>query len=656
MVTVGQMGVPVSLTLVNNSSDDPGGPPVDSNRTMTIDLVAHTPACDIVDSTGTCPVGSREPGVFVVVGPGTGTGGSSGCGGMWTISAPNSATGEVMFTPPGGPGTLILGPTSGPGSDTRCTIVFTVNVMALPANDANPTSPGIQTVQLARTMSHFSDNAQLSGGGTGSDVTRVQGAPTPTLTSTSTPTASSTPTATPTATDTPTQTPTNSPTRTPTFTPTNSPIPLPPCGNGVLNPGEQCDDGNTIDGDGCDSNCTFTGCGNGIVTAGEECDDGNHVNGDGCDANCTFTRCGNGIVTSGEECDDGNLVNGDGCDSNCKTTRCGNGVVSPGEQCDDGNLINGDGCDSNCTPTGCGNGIVTAGEECDDGNHINNDGCDSNCTRPRCGNGIVNPGEECDDGNAVNGDGCDVNCTTTRCGNGIISPGEQCDDGNTVNGDGCESNCVFTPCGPNKPGLIPGYCGSRTNDCLQEFCVVPPPPQDGPHSLPSNIMVCKEGDPSCDSTVGDNICTFKVALCFNVIDSRYPCVSEHSVERVHLRRPSQGLARTTIDKANRDALEAALIALGGKVGGQCRKPGPKFGKFCTSAADCGGGPCSGRNIFFNPPVTATHVCTPYADFKVPLGVTPSGVKNGQGDIRMGTVPPKGSRFADGDILKFICRP
>src|SRR6185295_19732910 len=36
-------------------------------------------------------------------------------------------------------------------------------------------------------------------------------------------------------------------------------------------------------------------------------------------------RCGDGIVNlEGEECDDGNLVDGDGCDGNCTVTRCGN--------------------------------------------------------------------------------------------------------------------------------------------------------------------------------------------------------------------------------------------------------------------------------------------------------------------------------------------
>jgi hypothetical protein len=37
------------------------------------------------------------------------------------------------------------------------------------------------------------------------------------------------------------------------------------------NVGEECDDGNNLDGDGCDSNCTITACQNGIMTTGEAC-------------------------------------------------------------------------------------------------------------------------------------------------------------------------------------------------------------------------------------------------------------------------------------------------------------------------------------------------------------------------------------------------
>ena len=59
-------------------------------------------------------------------------------------------------------------------------------------------------------------------------------------------------------------------------------------------------------------------------------------------------QCGNAIVEPGEQCDDGNSTNGDACENNCTVPTCGNGIVYPGEQCDDGNTSNGDGCDSQC--------------------------------------------------------------------------------------------------------------------------------------------------------------------------------------------------------------------------------------------------------------------------------------------------------------------
>jgi len=39
------------------------------------------------------------------------------------------------------------------------------------------------------------------------------------------------------------------------------------CGNGNLDPGEMCDDGNLINGDSCSISCTF--CGNNGVNAPE---------------------------------------------------------------------------------------------------------------------------------------------------------------------------------------------------------------------------------------------------------------------------------------------------------------------------------------------------------------------------------------------------
>jgi cysteine-rich repeat protein len=58
--------------------------------------------------------------------------------------------------------------------------------------------------------------------------------------------------------------------------------------------------------------------------------------------------CGNGRLESGEQCDDGNRRNNDACTNWCKLARCGDGILGPGEQCDDGNTNNGDACTNAC--------------------------------------------------------------------------------------------------------------------------------------------------------------------------------------------------------------------------------------------------------------------------------------------------------------------
>ena len=62
-------------------------------------------------------------------------------------------------------------------------------------------------------------------------------------------------------------------------------------------------------------------CGDGVQDAGEECDDGNTADGDGCGHSCRIERCGDGLIqlANGESCDDGNTTNGDGCDATCHT-------------------------------------------------------------------------------------------------------------------------------------------------------------------------------------------------------------------------------------------------------------------------------------------------------------------------------------------------
>ena len=83
------------------------------------------------------------------------------------------------------------------------------------------------------------------------------------------------------------------------------------CGDGVLGPGEACDDGfqGNSDNAACTSTCAAAVCGDGLLWAGEEeCDSGPNNNDHsygGCTESCTYgARCGDGLLQADhEECD-----------------------------------------------------------------------------------------------------------------------------------------------------------------------------------------------------------------------------------------------------------------------------------------------------------------------------------------------------------------
>lgn len=209
----------------------------------------------------------------------------------------------------------------------------------------------------------------------------------------------------------------------------------PVCGDKAIEAGEDCEDGNVADGDGCSAlclrepgyiclnpgeACILEVCGDGSRTASETCDDANAVPGDGCDAACQveggwvcptpgaacLPRCGDGLVVGSERCDDANVTSGDGCAPNC--------LVEPGWF----------GCPpagAACQAAACGNGVVEANEGCDDANDVSGDGCNAVCLREPafdasgmtaavCGDGARTLGEDCDDGNVMDGDGCSAAC------------------------------------------------------------------------------------------------------------------------------------------------------------------------------------------------------------------------------------------------------
>ncbi|MEZ4223942.1 MAG: DUF4215 domain-containing protein [Polyangiaceae bacterium] len=214
--------------------------------------------------------------------------------------------------------------------------------------------------------------------------------------------------------------------------------PEPGCGDGVVNAGESCDDGNSVSGDGCAADCMAIEQGYACPTPGKPC--------------VSTVVCGDSKITGTETCDDGNAVAQDGCDASCQ--------LEPGYQCP---LVG-----VRCEAKQCGDGIVAGAEQCDDGTPGGGDGCSATCQledgykcvtpnapceKTVCGDGKAEGTEQCDDGDNDMGDGCTPFCINepdcsgseckSKCGDGIRLPGdnEQCEDGNTVSGDGCSATC-----------------------------------------------------------------------------------------------------------------------------------------------------------------------------------------------------------------------
>ena len=306
--------------------------------------------------------------------------------------------------------------------------------------------------------------------------------------------------------------------------------PLPTCGDGSLDAGEECDDGNGVDGDGCTRACRSERCGDAVLQDNEECDgslvsdtsceDRGFAGGSiACDDSCTIDEsgcvlpgCGNGIAEGDEECDAadfGEITCGDFgfdfgqlvCDdctidtALCGTlARCGDGILQGDEECDDGNRIERDGCSLDCRIEECGNRILERelGEECD-GNQVVSYECDAGtfpfgilrcgddctfgepeCEDPaRCGDGVRDIGEGCDDGNTTPGDGCGATCVPEACGNSALDAGEAC-DGDELGGAACSDfgfeagEMACDTCRLDFSGCFDPVCGNGVTDPGEE--------------------------------------------------------------------------------------------------------------------------------------------------------------------------------------------
>ncbi|HRE87714.1 MAG TPA: MopE-related protein, partial [Myxococcota bacterium] len=266
------------------------------------------------------------------------------------------------------------------------------------------------------------------------------------------------------------------------------------CGDAKLTPGpEQCDDGNNVNGDGCNVGCEVEpgwvctgvagarsvcqlGCGNGSIQPPEECDDGNSINNDGCTNSCKLPKCTDDIrnqnetdVDCGGSCPD--CINGEQCLSgnDCQSNYCLNGVCAT-PNCTD-NVKNGaeTGVDCGGPCPGCSVGNPCGGHpDCASGLWCIN----SICRAPTCTDGIKNGAETGVDcggptcGACGTGQGCGQasHCVSGVCTGGICQAAT-CSDG-VRNGSETGVDCGGPTCGACGTGQ---GCGQASH-CVSGVC------------------------------------------------------------------------------------------------------------------------------------------------------------------------------------------
>ncbi len=236
-------------------------------------------------------------------------------------------------------------------------------------------------------------------------------------------------------------------------------------------------------------------CGDGVVQTGEECDDGNLTSGDGCSRACT-NEAPSASCNAGYSC----VVNGkvDMGGGALLAWECGNRyghhdrpMLDPNQPAcgDQGKCLRCEtdfepwegerGTEPPETPSTCGDGIcqeiVCMAIGCPQPETPSS--CPVDCApdaaiTPVCGNGIVEAYELCDDGNdneeTDECSRCDINSAyiNSRCGNGVREGQEQCDDGNMINGDGCSNYCTWSQMEPTDPVPPSGNSCSNGYECV----------------------------------------------------------------------------------------------------------------------------------------------------------------------------------------------
>ncbi|HYC53934.1 MAG TPA: hypothetical protein VEL28_03250, partial [Candidatus Binatia bacterium] len=242
------------------------------------------------------------------------------------------------------------------------------------------------------------------------------------------------------------------------------------CGNGTVEPGEGCDDGNDVDGDCCSAECATEASGAPCASDGNSCTN-DRCNGSGaCTHPANSAPCDDGLFCNGtDQCASRScsLHAGDPCtagvECNDQCNAAGNCFVGAGTACtDDGSDCTTDACDGAGI---CAHQALPAGSECaGDGNPCTNDVCDG---EGACNHPVVPAGTPCqDDGNPCTSDVCDVagNCVHENLGAGAACgdpAGSSCSAADSCDGAG---NCLSNHAAPGSA------CDDDANVCTNDVC------------------------------------------------------------------------------------------------------------------------------------------------------------------------------------------
>ncbi|MDO8623692.1 MAG: DUF4215 domain-containing protein [archaeon] len=282
-------------------------------------------------------------------------------------------------------------------------------------------------------------------------------------------------------------------------------------------------------------------CGNKKIEVGEECDDGNLNNKDGCSSQCKLESC---MEQSGYVCETEKICSATTLKTNNLTQVCCNKICSTPLKTNCSNcglMCTKDDCNSileSCyfeggwsnTCTSCSS--ITCDEyktqtDCNDDNCLK--GCEWSSASGKCileqdcGNDNLETGEQCDNGventNTVctpsYGGSCSY-CNTTcslktvgvSCGDGIKQEVEQCDNGtlntNTACSPACGTTCYYCDTTCTQKSVVGSSCTKANGQtctlgtqCISGNCV------DGYCCASASCPTCK----SCGISGSEGTCT-----------------------------------------------------------------------------------------------------------------------------------------------------